>query len=73
MGDFNFLPEDLKIVTEQLQAWNFTQLIKFATHKDGGTIDHAYVSELLTDSADADAHYVYYSDHQGLLINLTEK
>ena len=72
LGDFNFLPEDSNIITEQLQAWNFTQLIKVATHKDGGTLDHAYVSESLSGSVDADIHYVYYSDHQGLLINIIE-
>ena len=73
LGDFNFSPNASNILTKQLQAWNFIQLIESPTHKDGNILDHAYVSESLSGSVSADVHYIYYSDHQGLFINIIDQ
>ena len=70
IGDFNFTPDDSNQITKQLQAWNFCQLIRSPTHKDGNILDHAYVSEELSNSTLSELHYVYYSDHQGLFIDI---
>ena len=73
MGDFNFTPDSSNIITRQLQAWNIFQLIKSPTHKDGNILDHVYVSKSLSALVSADIHYIYYSDHQGLFINIIDK
>ena len=67
IGDFNFTPQSSNILTRQLKNWNFCQIIQSPTHRDGNIIDHAYISEALSTSTFPDIHYVYYSDHQGIL------
>ena len=73
IGDFNFNPNSSNKLTNYLKESNFTQLVQSPTHKDGNTIDHVYVSEELLASTFTDAHYVYYSDHQGIFINISEQ
>lgn len=73
IGDFNFTPESKNVVTEQLKALTFNQIIESPTHQEGNIIDHVYVSEALSKSTFADIHYAYYSDHQGLFINIVEQ
>ena len=73
MGDFNFTPYVSNIITKKLHSWNFTQLIKSPTHKDGNILDHVYVSESLSASFVVDNHYIYYSDHQGIFINIIDQ
>ena len=73
IGDLNFTPETSNLVTKQLKTLNFCQIIETPTHKDGNIIDHVYVSEALFNLTYAELHYVYYSDHQGLLINIVEQ
>ena len=73
IGDFNFTPDSSNVVTKQLKTLNFRQLVDSPTHKEGNIIDHVYASELLSKSTFTENHYVYYSDHQGLFINIAEK
>ena len=73
IGDFNFNPKSSNKLTNYLKASNFSQLVQSATHKDGNIIDHVYVSEALSALTFVNVHYVYYSDHQGLFINIIEQ
>ena len=73
IGDFNFTPDASNVFTKQMKDWNFSQLVDSATHKDGNIIDHAYTSEILSTLTFVDLHYVYYSDHQGLFINIVDQ
>ena len=73
IGNFNFTQDTKNLLTNQLKVWNFNQLIDFPTHKEGTTIDHAYVSKKLSTSTVSEPHYTYYSDHQGLFLNIIKK
>ena len=73
LGDFNFTPDVSNVLTNHLQDWAFNQLVKLPTHIDGNILDHCYVSNALSNSTFTDLHYVYYSDHQGILITITEQ
>ena len=70
IGDFNFHSGESNVLTKQLKVWKFSQLISEATHEKGYIIDHAYLTEDLLESATCDLHYVYYSDHQGICLNI---
>ena len=47
-------------------------MVKRATHLDGHILDHVYLHKNLTNLADIKHHYVYYSDHDGIIINELE-
>ena len=70
MFHVNFSAGSSNVMCEQLKAWKFSQLIQNPTHEKGNTIDHVYVSEDLIGMVECDLHYVYYSDHQALLITI---
>ena len=73
IGDFNFTPDASNLVTKQLRLWNFSQIVHSPTHKDGNILDHAYVSEALSNSTFSELHYVYFSDHQCLFVNIIKE
>ena len=70
IGDMNFKAGSSNVMTEQLKAWNYSQLVEYPTQEKGNTIDHVYVSQDLTDVVDCDLHYVYYSDHQAVVLTV---
>ena len=70
LGDVNFYPDSSNLLTRQLKLWKFSQLVEEPTHDKGNIIDHVYVSEDLLHRATCDLHYVYYSDHQVVCVNI---
>ena len=44
-GDFNFHEKDINAVTNYLKSRKMKQMVKWPTHKQGGRIDHCYVTE----------------------------
>ena len=65
-GDFNFGSKDANPLTRFLNEREFTQLVNWPTHREGGTIDHCYVSK--NTRVQLTRHSPYYSDHDGLCI-----
>ena len=72
-GDFNVcvLKAPNNIVTNTLKERGFVQIVKTATHIDGGALDHVYIKE---DGCkvfwDIEEFPKYYSDHDGLGLTL---
>ena len=46
------------------------QIVKRATHLDGNILDHVYVPKAMQRDVDIKHHYVYYSDHDGILVSV---
>ena len=69
-GDFNFTPDKSNLLSQQLKTLNFSQLIQEPTHKEGNIIDHIHVSPILKDCTASHLEYVYFSDHQGVCVNI---
>ena len=73
-GDFNICldKEPKNIITSYLQQQGFQQLVKEATHDEGGRIDHIYFKQTPELEADAELlhHHPYYSDHDALCLTL---
>ena len=69
-GDFNFTPDKSNLLSQQLKTLNFSQLIQEPTHKEGNIIDHIHVSPILKDCTSSHLEYVYFSDHQGVCVNI---
>ena len=76
-GDLNVcvLKAPKNIVTHTLKDRGFTQIVKTATHIEGGVLDHVYIRQ---DGCkflwDIEEFPKYYSDHDGLGLTLwTEK
>ena len=71
-GDFNICldREPNNLVTGHLRERGFEQLVKEATHDDGGRIDHIYIKQTPELEADPELvhHYPYYSDHDALCV-----
>ena len=76
-GDFNICldREPNNLITAYLQQQGFEQLVKEATHDDGGWIDHVYLKKTPELKADADLihHHPYYTDHDALCFTLKAK
>ena len=53
-----------------LSRLDFTQIINRATHLDGHILDHVYVPKRKVNQTKIKHHYVYYSDHDGILVKL---
>ena len=74
-GDFNlcFKTNSNNGVTKRLLELGFTQLVKEATHIQGGHIDHVYwrdqVSPVFQEPV-LERYSPYYSDHDALLVTL---
>ena len=45
-------------------------MVKRATHLDGHILDHVYVPKDLEKLTEIKHHYVYYSDHDGILVSV---
>ena len=76
-GDFNICldKEPNNLVTGYLQEQGFVQLVKEATHDEGGRIDHIYFKQTPELEADAELlhHHPYYSDHDALCLTIKTK
>ena len=76
-GDFNICldREPNNLITAFLQQQGFEQLVKEATHDDGGWIDHVYLKKTPELKSDADLihHHPYYTDHDALCFTLKAK
>lgn len=70
IGDLNFDYPGNNDLTKYLSQLNFAQLVKRATHLDGHVLDHVYVSEDLANLTMIKHHYVYYSDHDAIIVNV---
>ena len=66
IGDFNFSNKETNVLTKFLKKQLFTQVINWPTHREGGTIDHCYVSN--NARVQVTRHSPYYSDHDALCI-----
>ena len=76
-GDFNVctVKDKRNAVTKMLEELGFKQLVKVATHIQGGHIDHCYwLDETMMWELPQLEHYTpYYSDHDCLLVTLKKK
>ena len=76
-GDFNVcIKKDPKnSITKTLEGLGFKQLVKDATHTQGGHIDHCYWldSSQKWEWPIMERYSPYYSDHDGLLLTLKKK
>ena len=70
LGDFNIsFPENL--LSKELLAWDFKQLVEYPSHIEGNVIDHVYISDKVDRQLVVlDQHPVYYSDHDLFKLNL---
>ena len=67
--------DEKNAVTKMLEGLGFKQLVKDATHVQGGHIDHCYWLDKTKEwELPHLEHYTpYYSDHDGLLVTLKKK
>ena len=69
-GDFNLcvLKHPKNYITASLEEEGFQQLVRAATHIEGGAIDHIYINYGAKNKFEWDLEYFpkYYSDHDGL-------
>ena len=73
-GDFNtcVLKQPKNATTTSLAKMGFNQIVREATHIDGGAIDHIYISQGCHNKFDWDLELYpkYYSDHDGLFLTI---
>ena len=73
-GDFNICldREPNNLVSVYLQQQGFEQMVKEATHDDGGRIDHLYLKKSPELQAEAELlqYSPYFSDHDALCLTL---
>ena len=76
-GDFNvcLLKQPHNYVTEKLNEMGFEQIVRKATHIEGGLIDHVYIKqgETVQYLWDLEEFPKYYSDHDGFGITLWQE
>ena len=76
-GDFNVctVKDEGNAVTKMLQGLGFKQLVKDATHIQGGHIDHCYWLDKTKrwEWPQLELYTPYYSDHDCLLVTLKKK
>ena len=70
IGDLNFDSPGNNELSKYLKRLKFNQVVGRATHLDGHILDHVYVSEKNASMVHIHHHYVYYSDHDGILVSL---
>ena len=70
MGDLNFDAPGSNFLSHYLSRLEFKQIVGRATHLDGHILDHVYVPKNKVNEVDIKHHHVYYSDHDGLLVNV---
>ena len=73
IGDFNFDANGSNVLTQYLSSQGFSQIVKRATHLDGHILDHVYLTQSLSNLAKIQHHYVYYSDHVGIIVNIKKE
>ena len=56
-----------------MKGLKFKQIVGRATHLDGHILDHVYIAEKNASTAQIHHHYVYYSDHDGILVSLRKE
>ena len=52
---------------------DFIQIVGRATHLDGHILDHVYVPKIMENHVEVKHHCVYYSDHDGILVNVKKR
>ena len=76
-GDFNVctVKDERNAVTKMLEELGFKQLVKDATHIQGGHIDHCYWLDKTKrwEWPQLENYTPYYSDHDSLLLTLKKK
>ena len=72
-GDFN-IEATGNLISREFKSWNFTQLVNFPTHEDGGTIDFCLVSDKIPlSSVELRQRAVPWSDHDFLQLTFVLK
>ena len=75
-GDFNIcvLAKENNFLTKSLTQMGFKQIVKQATHIQGGALDHIYISQGCTTGFKTSLEYIpkYYSDHDSLCLAIME-
>ena len=71
LGDFNIsFPDNL--LSKELLAWEFKQLVEYLSHIEGNIIDHVYISNKVDRQLVVlDHHLVYYIDYDLFTLNLS--
>ena len=72
-GDLNFDSPGNNDLSEYLMSLKYKQIVGRATHLDGHILDHVYVSEKNASMVKIHHHYVYYSDHDGILVSVKKE
>ena len=70
IGDLNFDVSKTNDLSRYLSRMEFKQLVCRATQLDGHILDHVYVPEAKSNLVEIKHHYVYYSDHDGILVTV---
>ena len=73
IGDLNFDYPGKNELSKYLTNSRFNQMVRRATHLDGHILDHVYAPESHANMVKIQHHYVYYSDHDGVLVSLEKK
>ena len=72
IGDFNFDVSISNGLTRYLKSMNYIQVVDRATHLGGNVLDHVYIQEASRRKIEIRHNYVYYSDHDGIMVSLKE-
>ena len=59
--------------TLRMQDWGLSQIVKDATHIQGGHIDHVYVSSEVVGKVNIERTSPFYSDHDTLCVTIVEQ
>ena len=70
IGDLNFDGSETNNFTRYMSKLQYSQMINRATHLDGRILDHVYIKNTKKDWVDIKHHYVFYSDHDGIIVSL---
>ena len=70
IGDLNFDANGNNEFTRYMSELQFTQIVKRATHLDGHILDQVYVPQRKSHLFETNHHFVYYSDHDGILVDM---
>ena len=70
IGDLNFDAHGCNDLSKYLSKLNFIQMVKRATHLGGHILDHVYVKQGRPSRIDIKHHHIYYSDHDGILVDI---
>ena len=70
IGDLNFDSSATNDLTRYLSMLEFTQMVRRATHLDGHILDQVFVSQSAKELFEIAHHFAYYSDHDGIIVNL---